>query len=201
MIFSALGGTPLPRKGLVLPEKWTKRVSEGHQMPSMVMWRLQTILCVFTQSHFVSFIAYRPENSRKRRQCFRIPWAYAEGTFLGLGPLFSLPVLQVMHQRTSKTESKHWKCWHFENSGHGEEILSWFGESVKSRRARYDASGTPTKVKTVIDRYEKRLRIFTFTATLEFHTFCSVQNIKSFCVHCSREIDVFRHDPFAHNHN
>ena len=53
------------------------------------------------------------------------------------------------------------------------KILSWFGESVKSRRARYDASGTPAKVKTVINRYKKRLGIFTFTATLEFHTFCS----------------------------
>ena len=76
-----------------------------------------------------------------------------------------------------------------------------FGESVKSRRARYDASGTPTKVKTVIDRYEKRLRIFTFMATLDFHTFCSVQNIKSFCVDRSHEINVFRHIPFARNHN
>ena len=53
MIFSARGGTALQRKGLVLPEKWTKRASEGHQMPSMVMWRLQNILCVFTQSHLV----------------------------------------------------------------------------------------------------------------------------------------------------
>ena len=53
MIFSARGGTVLQRKGLVLPEKWTKRASEGHQMPSMVMWRLQNILCVFTQSHLV----------------------------------------------------------------------------------------------------------------------------------------------------
>ena len=45
--------------------------------------------CVYSHNHTLwKFIAYRPENARKRRQCCLIPWAYAEGTFLGLGSLF-----------------------------------------------------------------------------------------------------------------
>ena len=200
MIFSARGGTALQRKGLVLPEKWTKRASEGHQMPSMVTWRSQNILCVFTQRTLVIFLAETSAKPRKRRQCQSHSMSICPRDFLGLGSLFSQPILLVPHKTTSKNVCIHFKCWHFENSRQGEVILSWDGQSVKSRTARYVAQGTPVKVKTVIDTYKNRLWILTFMATLDFYMFCSVQNNRSFFVDRSREINNFRHAPFAHNH-
>ena len=89
--------------------------------------------------------------------------------------------------------------WKIE-AGRSDLSLSWDGQSVKSRTARYVAQGTPVKVKTVIDTYKNRLWILTFMATLDFYMFCSVQNNRSFFVDRSREINVFRHAPFAHNH-
>ena len=83
MIFPAWGGTLLQRKDLVLPEKWTKRASEGHQMPSMVMCRLRNILCVCTQSHLVKVHRLQTWKRSKTPPMLSYSLSICRGDFFG----------------------------------------------------------------------------------------------------------------------
>ena len=83
---------------------------------------------------------------------------------------------------------------------HVEVILFIFGESVKSRTARLNASGTPVTAKTLIDRCKKWLGNFNYTATLHFHTICCVQTIQSFLVDRTHELQIFLPFPLAREH-
>ena len=83
---------------------------------------------------------------------------------------------------------------------HVEVILFIFGESVKSRTARLNASGTPVTENTLIDRCKKWFGNFNYTATLHFHTICCVQTIQSFLVDRTHELQIFWPFPLAREH-